>query len=214
MYLIICFIYSALYFIVILCSIVFIIKLVCFSHEGSSLFRENIFENICCYIRACLWEVWGTCADLLNHSLESNSAYFLSASITWCCALKRHCNQEENISEPTETTWKYKAGGKKAMWQQLSVNNKLILECYRLELYNTMVKIQCASFSELQHSSAEVWCQFGSNFQISELIILFGSQAVMFTCIWLLKNKDNFVAVETAIETEIKSVCSCFLDAL
>lgn len=62
-----------------------------FSHEVSSMLRENIFENICSYIRVCLWELQGTCADLLNHPLESSNAYFLSASITWCCALKRHC---------------------------------------------------------------------------------------------------------------------------
>lgn len=74
------------------------------SHEDSPLLREYIFENICCYIRACLWELWGICADLLNHTLETNNPYFLSASITCRYALKRDCNQEENISEPTENT--------------------------------------------------------------------------------------------------------------
>lgn len=106
-YLIIYFIYSALYSYFMLHNVYYKASLY-FSHEEDSpLLRENIFENICCYIRACLWELQGICADLLNHPLESNKPYFLSASITCRYALKRDCNQKENISEPRENTCKW-----------------------------------------------------------------------------------------------------------
>lgn len=181
-YLIIYFIYTALYFIVISCSTVFIIKLAyIFPMKTLHCSRENIFENTCCYIRACLWELRGICADLLNHPLESNNPYFLSASITWRYALKRDCNQEENISEPTENTWKWKKKNQiTAVWEQYSVDNKLALECCTFDLYNIMVKMQCAAFSGLQHSSMKVWCQLGSNFHKCGLVfILFVSKVAM-----------------------------------
>lgn len=81
-HLIIYFIHGDFYFSYFMFSSVYRKASLYFSHEVSSLLRENIFENICCYIRACLWELQGTCADLLNHPLESSNAYFLSASIT------------------------------------------------------------------------------------------------------------------------------------
>lgn len=156
-YFIIYFIYSIS--VVISCCIVFFIKLVCFSHEDFSLLRENIFENTC-YIRACLREFWGTCANLLNHPLESNNAYFLSASITWCCALKRCCSQEEKVSEVTEKTWKCKKKNwVTARWKHHNVNNKPMNVAHDNKGKNTVWKFLWAS--------SEGWCQFGCNFRLN-----------------------------------------------